>query len=581
MQQPFVESRRAAAPRAPHTRHVGPKGVSTCKHGMVHTSDVLGQVGLPAPVSELCARRLGRRGGRRWPQRADGGGLSRPCRTQRARPRTAHPTGRRLHTRAALPRPGLGREPVRLLGRPAAPAGRRRARAPPPRVPRAARGPPHVVPVRGRHLDRPVGRPHAQRGGGRRARSGRRRRATWPTTTLFGRIRRALRHGRRDTWVGDAPDRAELEELLSGDGEAIDVVFEASIAEVVEHYVRDERLRTALHGQGIIGTYAGPRDRGTAGVHLMHASGTVEGRAGAWGYVDGGMGQVSFALADAAMEAGAVLAAGVAVASVVPGEGVRLEGGEMVRGHGRGVQRRSEANGGAVRTRSPRRLSPTGRRLAEREPGAQGQLRVEPACRASASAPPDVEPHRAMVTISTGIDATQGAYESSRRGEPAPAWCELYFQSAYDPSVAPAGCHVMSVFAQYVPFTLAYGTWDATTRGDRRRAPSLPSAASRPTWPRPSCTARCSARPTSRSASGSPAATSSKASACPTRCGTTVSGPGHPSRACTCAGRRTHPGGSVMAINGRNAAMAVDHDLETRAPAPAHVQHQVQVEVAE
>ena len=95
---------------------------------------------------------------------------------------------------------------------------------------------------------------------------------------------------------------------------------------MVEHYVRDERLRTALHGQGIIGTNAGPRDPGTAGVHLMHASGSLEGRAGAWGYVDGGMGQVSFALADAAVEAGAVLAAGVPVAAVVPGRGRAARG---------------------------------------------------------------------------------------------------------------------------------------------------------------------------------------------------------------------------------------------------------------
>src|SRR5438445_2729608 len=29
--------------------------------------------------------------------------------------------------------------------------------------------------------------------------------------SLFGRIRRALRHGARDTWVGDAPDRQQVE----------------------------------------------------------------------------------------------------------------------------------------------------------------------------------------------------------------------------------------------------------------------------------------------------------------------------------------------------------------------------------
>lgn len=81
--------------------------------------------------------------------------------------------------------------------------------------------------------------------------------------SLFGRIRDRLRHGRRDAWVGDAPDRSELSELLDGDGEALDVVLSASIADVVEAHVRDERLRTALHGQGIIGTNAGPRDAGT------------------------------------------------------------------------------------------------------------------------------------------------------------------------------------------------------------------------------------------------------------------------------------------------------------------------------
>ncbi len=102
-------------------------------------------------------------------------------------------------------------------------------------------------------------------------------------SALFQRISRKLRAGARDVWVGDAPDRLELEEILAGDREALDVVFEASIADVVEGHVRDERLRTALHGQGIIGTNAGPRDPGTAAIHLMHASGTLDGLPGSVG----------------------------------------------------------------------------------------------------------------------------------------------------------------------------------------------------------------------------------------------------------------------------------------------------------
>ncbi|MCJ7670935.1 MAG: FAD-dependent oxidoreductase, partial [Acidimicrobiia bacterium] len=85
---------------------------------------------------------------------------------------------------------------------------------------------------------------------------------------LFDRIRDRLRRGPRgDVWLGDAPDRAALEELFADDPEGLEVVLHASVADVVERYVRDERLRTALHGQGVIGTFAGPRDPGTAWVH--------------------------------------------------------------------------------------------------------------------------------------------------------------------------------------------------------------------------------------------------------------------------------------------------------------------------
>ena len=63
---------------------------------------------------------------------------------------------------------------------------------------------------------------------------------------------------------------------------------------------RDERLRTALHGQGVIGTFAGPRDPGTAWIHAHHSLGLI----GGWSFVEGGIGRVSVLLADAAREAG-------------------------------------------------------------------------------------------------------------------------------------------------------------------------------------------------------------------------------------------------------------------------------------
>jgi phytoene dehydrogenase-like protein len=376
---------------------------------------------------------------------------------------------------------------------------------------------------------------------------------------LFGRIRRVLRDPGRDAWLGDAPSRAELEERLGGDQEAIEVLFEASIAEVVERHVRDERLRTALHGQGIIGTWAGPRDPGTAAVHLHHASGTVDGEEDVWGYVHGGMGRVSFAIADAAAEAGAVLAAGVEVAAILPGEGVQLASGELLRA------------GVVVSNPDPKRtvaLCQDGVPASFRERVAawrtiSGVVKVNCGLARLPSftaAPGSTVPHRAMVTIATSIDATQASFEAARRGEAAPAWCELYFQTAYDPTVAPAGKHTMSVFAQYAPASLAEGDWDGRREeiGDRvlaeiaRFAPDVVDVVEqREVLGPPDVEARI----------GLTDGHIFQGECTPDQLWDRRFGPRTPVPGLYLCGAATHPGGSVIGANGRNAAMAVLDDL--------------------
>jgi phytoene dehydrogenase-like protein len=376
---------------------------------------------------------------------------------------------------------------------------------------------------------------------------------------LFARLRKALRHGTRDTWMGAAPDRHEIEELLGHDREALDVVFDASIADVVEAHVRDERLRTALHGQGIIGTYAGPRDAGTAAVHLLHASGTVDGVDGAWGYVRGGMGRISFALADAAIAAGAVLATGATVAAIVPGVGVRLDGGELIR------SRVVVSNADPKRTVS----------LCESDVPESFRDRVaawrtdSPVLKVNCAlsrlphftaATPEAAPHRAMVTISTGVDATQAAFEASRRGEAAPHWCELYFQTAYDATVAPQGRHTMSVFAQYAPYELAAGDWDQHREaiGDlvidqiARFAPDVADVIEHRQVLGP---------PDIEERIGLTGGHIFQGDCRPDQLWTRRFGPRTPIPGVYLCGAATHPGGSVMAVNGRNAAMAILDDL--------------------
>ena len=375
---------------------------------------------------------------------------------------------------------------------------------------------------------------------------------------LFARIRRALRGPGRDTWMGEAPDRAGLAELLAGDGEAQEVVFGASMAEVVERHVADERLRTALHGQGIIGTNAGPRDAGTAAVHLMHSSGVLEGEPGAWGYVEGGMGRISFALADAAIEAGVVVACGVEVTEILPGEGVRLEGGETVRAEvvvsNADPRRTLRLLGGAAPDALARRVAAW--RIDSPVLKINCALRGLPRFAAGDGT---VDPHRAMVTISTGIDATQAAYEASRRGEPAPRWCELYFHTAYDASVAPDGRHAMSVFAQYVPYELAEGTWaerreeiaDAAIAEIERFAPGVGDLIDERQVLGP---------PDIEERIGLSRGHIFQGDCVAEQLWEGRFGPRFAPGGVYLCGAATHPGGSVIAVNGRNAAMAVLQD---------------------
>jgi phytoene dehydrogenase-like protein len=380
---------------------------------------------------------------------------------------------------------------------------------------------------------------------------------------LFRRIRSRLRAGgdpARDTWVGDAPDRAALEELFADDPEAREVLFDASIADVVERHVHDDRLRIALHGQGIIGTFAGPRDPGTAWIHAMHSLGLI----GGWSYVEGGMGRISFCLADAARDAGAAVATGVPVAAIVPGEGVRLEGGEMVRAaavvsNADPVRTLGLCEGGvpdAFRSRVDawRCESPVVK--------VNCALSRLPTFTAAADRPDHV--YRAQVEIARGIDDTQSAYDACRRGEPAPEWCEVYFQTAYDPSVAPPGAETMSVFAQYAPYSLAEGTWDTRRDeiGDRvleaiaHFAPDVADCVvEREVLGPPDVEARV----------GLTGGHIFQGECLPDQMWDRRFASRTPVAGLYLCGAATHPGGSVIGVNGRNAALAVLADRADRA----------------
>ena len=379
---------------------------------------------------------------------------------------------------------------------------------------------------------------------------------------LFERARRLLRHGSRDTWVGAPPSRAELEELLGDDDELVSVAFEESVATTLDRYIADERIKHALFGQGVIGAFAGPRDPGTASVRLMHHQGDLLGRGSFWGYVEGGMGRVSFAIAQAALESGANLATGVPVARIVPGHGVEVETGELIRAPivlSNADPKRTLALLGADAVPSSYRERIDAWRMDSPVVKLNAGLRRLPAFTAAGSA----YAHRSMVTITGGLDAAQNAVEECRRGEPSIGFAELYFQSAYDSSVAPAGRHTMSVFAQYAPYQLADGNWDSRRAEIAERILDAIAAYAPEVH---DCVEELEVLgpPDVERRIGLTGGHIFQGEALPEQMWDRRLDHRTPVEGLYMCGAATHPAGSVIALNGRNAAMAVLEDAGGR-----------------
>ena len=277
------------------------------------------------------------------------------------------------------------------------------------------------------------------------------------------RLRDALRpDSADDVWIGPSPSREEIVRRLRGDKEAEALLFEWSMVELVERYMSDERMHLAYLGQGVIGTNASPHDPGTASIYYHHASGRMDGMAGTWGYVQGGMGMVSFILCDIARESGAVVAAGVKVARIIPGEGVELESGERL--HAPRVV--SNADPRATLAMLGASADPVWADRVREVPIEGVTVKVNMTLTELPSftaRPGTMEPHHTgQVNTPLSKEEWRAYHRAANDGVMPPrTWNELYLQTVFDASVAPAGTHTLSVFAQYVPNKFKEGSWDS------------------------------------------------------------------------------------------------------------------------
>jgi phytoene dehydrogenase-like protein len=258
----------------------------------------------------------------------------------------------------------------------------------------------------------------------------------------------------------DPPAPAGIEATLARQGRSDlwRLAVAGSAEECVSAFFESDEVRGAFASQGIIGTAASPRHPGTAWILTYHQlGGELNGADGTWAYVRGGMGSVTQALATAATRAGAAIRTEAGVASVLVEEGravgVRLEDGEELRADA------------VLSNADPRRtflgLVPAGtlpgpfeeRVRAWRTDGVVVKVNLALAALPEYTARPGRGPqHEGTLEISPSIGYLHRAWEESAAGSmSSQPFMEVFLQTAVDPSLAPAGCHVASAFTQYAP----------------------------------------------------------------------------------------------------------------------------------
>jgi phytoene dehydrogenase-like protein len=241
-----------------------------------------------------------------------------------------------------------------------------------------------------------------------------------------------------------------------------------SAAAFLDGWFESPHLKAALATDGVIGARGGPSTPGTAYVLFHHVMGQAAGRRGLWGFVRGGMGAISEALAAAARRAGAAIRTGAEVAEIVVRDrravGIVLADGEAITG--RAVVSNADPHHTFLRLVAAEHLEEGFRReiAAIRMAGVAMKINLATDALPDFTAVPGRGPgpqHRATIHVGPTMEYIDRAWADAQRGAPsAEPFCEVTIPTTYDPGLAPEGRHLMSIFVQYAPYALAEGSWD-------------------------------------------------------------------------------------------------------------------------
>jgi phytoene dehydrogenase-like protein len=241
-----------------------------------------------------------------------------------------------------------------------------------------------------------------------------------------------------------------------------------SLGDFLDRNYESEKVKTLFLANNVYGKHGGPYQPGTALGLLFHLlSGGEHDQQGFYGHVMGGMGSITGAMAKAATGFGAEIRTNAPVQQIESRDGrvraVVLEDGTEI------PARVVLSNADPKRTflgMIPEQDLPADfvhaiRGIKMDGPCAKVNMVLAEEPRFTGT-PPNYQPQqRSLFTLIPSLEFAERCYDVAKFGEiPEQLWVDCVIASNADPSLAPAGKHIMTCFVQYVPYKLRQGTWD-------------------------------------------------------------------------------------------------------------------------
>jgi len=262
-----------------------------------------------------------------------------------------------------------------------------------------------------------------------------------------------------------------------------------AVADFVSEWFETDLLRATVAGRGVFGTSLGPWSAGSTFVLLLRAANDPHPAGSAW-LAQGGAGAITQAMAESAQAAGAEIRTGVEVIEIRVKNGIAtsvvLSTGEEISA--RAIISNADPKRTLLKLVDPMHLDPSFleklRNYRSLGTVAKVNLALSGVPAFAALANSDSTALTGRIHVGPGIDYIERAYDECKYGNfSKQPYLDITIPTMTDPSLAPAGKHVMSIYMQYAPYKLKGDTWDkqrvaladTVVKTLAQYAPTLPS----------------------------------------------------------------------------------------------------------